>query len=196
MIQWNIAYYYSLKIFCYFLLSQTTIAWVCTGHLLIIWNGAVAEKTKFLMVGTQQLLRRLPSKISISFLGKEITPDSSAKHLGIILDNNLTYDQHIHQLTSSCMTKLCQINRVKNSFDRDTLCTIISALVLSKLFYMLYSLVKHNCHKHQEASSCSEFRVQNHHKNKEIWAHNTCVTRDQMATSKWASPLQRHCNDI
>ena len=54
---------------------------------------------------------------------------------GIILDNNLTYDQHIHQLTSSCMTKLCQINRVKNSFDRDTLCTNISALVLSKLFY-------------------------------------------------------------
>ena len=87
------------------------------------------------MVGTQQLLRRLPSEISISFLGKEITPVSSAKDLGIILDNNLTYDQHIHQLTSSCMTKLCQINRVKNSFDRDTLCTIISALVLSKLFY-------------------------------------------------------------
>ena len=33
------------------------------------------------------------------------------------------------------MAKLCQINRVKNSFDRNTLCTIISALVLSKLFY-------------------------------------------------------------
>ena len=33
------------------------------------------------------------------------------------------------------MTNLCQINRVKNSFDRDTLRTIISALVLSKLFY-------------------------------------------------------------
>ena len=33
------------------------------------------------------------------------------------------------------MTKLCQINRVKNSFDRDTLRTIISTLVLSKLLY-------------------------------------------------------------
>ena len=33
------------------------------------------------------------------------------------------------------MSKLCQINRVKNSFDRDTLRTIISALVLSKLFF-------------------------------------------------------------
>ena len=92
-------------------------AWCCKNQLLIN-----PEKTKFLMVGTQQLLRRLPSEISISFLGKEITPVSSAKDLGIILDNNLTYDQHIHQLTSSCMTKLCQINRV-------------SALVLSKLFY-------------------------------------------------------------
>ena len=48
------------------------------------------------MVGTQQLLRRLPHEISISFLRKEITPVSSAKDLGVILDNNLTYDQHIH----------------------------------------------------------------------------------------------------
>ena len=84
---------------------------------------------------TQQVLHALPNEISISLLGKEITPVSSAKDLGILLDNNLTYDQHIHQLTSSCMTKLCQTNRVKNSFDRDTLRTIISALVQSKLFY-------------------------------------------------------------
>ena len=77
-------------------------AWCCKNQLLIN-----PEKTKFLMVGTQQLLRRLPSEISISFLGKEITPVSSAKDLGIILDINLTYDQHIHQLSSSCMTKLC-----------------------------------------------------------------------------------------
>ena len=93
------------------------------------------EKTKFLMVGTQQLLRRLPNEIAISFLGKEITPVSNAKDLGIILDNNLNYDQHTT--------------------------------------------------KHQEASSWSEFRVQNHHKNKEIWAHNTSVSRDQMTTGKF-----------
>ena len=105
-------------------------AWCCKNQLLIN-----PEKTKFLMVGTQQLLRRLPNEIAISFLGKEIIPISSAKDLGIILDNNLTYDQHIHQIISSCMAKLCQINRVKNSFDSNTLCTIISALVLIKLFY-------------------------------------------------------------
>ena len=35
--------------------------------------------------------------VRIYFLGKEITPVSSAKDLGIILNNNLTYDQHIYQ---------------------------------------------------------------------------------------------------
>ena len=33
------------------------------------------------------------------------------------------------------MSKLCQINCVKGSFHKDTLCLIIPALVLSKLFY-------------------------------------------------------------
>ena len=33
------------------------------------------------------------------------------------------------------MSKLCQINRVKNSFDSNTLQLFISALVMSKLFY-------------------------------------------------------------
>ena len=68
-------------------------AWCCKNQLLIN-----PEKTKLLMVRTQQLLRRLPNEIAISFLGKVITPVCSARDLGIILDNNLTYDQHIHNL--------------------------------------------------------------------------------------------------
>ena len=51
------------------------------------------------------------------------------------MDCNLTYDDHISKLTASCMSKLCQINRVKNSFDSNTLPLIISASVMSKLFY-------------------------------------------------------------
>ena len=57
------------------------------------------------MVGTQQLLPKLPNENAIPFLGKAITPVCSARDLGIILDNSLTYDQHIHQITLSCMAK-------------------------------------------------------------------------------------------
>ena len=44
-------------------------------------------------------------------------------------------DCHISKLVSSCMAKLSQINRVKHSFDKETLTLIISALVISKLTY-------------------------------------------------------------
>ena len=48
---------------------------------------------------------------------------------------NLTYDEHVTQVTSKCIGSLCQINCVKYLFDKDTLVTIISSLVFSKLLY-------------------------------------------------------------
>ena len=81
------------------------------------------------------MLQKLPEDMSLIFLGKLITPVTTAKDLSVTLDCNLTYDDHTNKLTASCMSKLCQINRVKNSFDSNTLQLIISALVMSKLFY-------------------------------------------------------------
>lgn len=93
------------------------------------------EKTKFLLIGTRQLLGNLLEEMTISFLGKEIIPVLNAKDLGLTLDNHLTYDKHIRNVISAAMSKLCQISRVKDSFDSDTLRTIISAIVMSKLYY-------------------------------------------------------------
>ena len=82
-----------------------------------------------------QLPQRLPDKMALSFLEEEINPVSRAKGLGVTLDRNLTYDDHISELTTPCLSKLCQTNRVKDSFDNYTLKVIISALVMSKLYY-------------------------------------------------------------
>ena len=71
----------------------------------------------------------------VSFLGKSLEPVASAKDLGVTLDSHLTYDCHISNVVSSCMAKLCQINRVKNSFDGKTLEQLISSLVFSKMLY-------------------------------------------------------------
>ena len=77
----------------------------------------------------------MPSPMTHSFLGKDIIPVFSAKDLGVILDSHLTYNDHIKNLVSSCTSKLCQINRVKDSFDKETLKLISSSLVICKLFY-------------------------------------------------------------
>ena len=64
-------------------------------------------------------------------------PFSSAKDLGVTLDSHLIYDCHIAKLVSSCMTKLCQINRFKDTFDNNTLLAIIGDLVISELLYFI-----------------------------------------------------------
>ena len=55
-----------------------------------------------------------------------IVPADTAKDLGVILDSNLTYDEHIINAASSCMSRLAQINRVKHVFDKHTLLMIIT----------------------------------------------------------------------
>ena len=45
--------------------------------------------------GRPQLLRRLPP-LSVTFLGKEISPVPVAKDLGVFIDKTLSYNEHIY----------------------------------------------------------------------------------------------------
>ena len=71
----------------------------------------------------------------VNLLGEALIPVESAKDLGLTLDKNLTFDEHIVKTISSCMSILYQINHVKHAFDRQTLIIVINSLVFSKLFY-------------------------------------------------------------
>ena len=61
----------------------------------------------------------------LSLLGKDISPVQSAKDLGVSLDSNLTFDDHIKTTVSEC---LAQISRVKHCLGRMSLLTMINAL--------------------------------------------------------------------
>ena len=80
-------------------------------------------------------MKQLNADITISFMEKVLKPEDSVEDLGITLDNHLSYDNHISKLVSSCMYKLCQINRVRENFDKETLKTMITSLVINKLLY-------------------------------------------------------------
>ena len=103
--------------------------WCCQNSLLI--NPA---KTKILLVGVPQLLRKLPPT-SISLLGKEITPVPVAKDLGVYIDQSLTYNDHVAKTTSNCIFKLVQISRIKHLLDRKTLLLLMNAFVFSTMYY-------------------------------------------------------------
>ena len=107
---------------------RRTCSWCCQNSLLIS-----ADKTKILIIGVPQLLRRVPSVTSI--LGKEITPVPVARDLGVFIDQYLTYDEHLTQTAAKCLCKLVQINKIKHLLDKETLLLLINAFVFSKLFY-------------------------------------------------------------
>ena len=66
---------------------------------------------------------------------RELLQVPSGKDLGVILDNNLTYGDHITKNVSLRFSRLVQINRVKHAFNKKILINIIYTLVFSKLLY-------------------------------------------------------------
>ena len=108
---------------------QRICQWTFTNKLLLN-----PDKTKFVIFGSRPLVSKIEG-LHLSLLGKELTPAKSAKDLGVTLDSNLTYDNHVTKTVSTCMSRLGQINRVKHVLDRDTLTIVVNCLVFSKLFY-------------------------------------------------------------
>ena len=118
---------------------RRTCSWCCQNSLLIS-----ADKTKILIIGVPQLLRRVPS-VAISILGKEITPVPVARDLGVFIDQYLTYDEHLTQTAAKCLCKLVQINRIKHLLDKETLLLLINALSLASYsIVLLYFLIRVN----------------------------------------------------
>ena len=60
---------------------QRIATWCCTHNLLIN-----PDKTKLLLLGTPQMLARVPEGFGVTLLGKETPPSRSAKDLGVIVD--------------------------------------------------------------------------------------------------------------
>ena len=81
-----------------------------------------------------QLLSELPTT-SVRTLGKEITPSTVAKDLGIYIDQSLTYNEQIAKTFSTCLHELVQINKIKHLLDKETILLLVSSFVFSKLFY-------------------------------------------------------------
>ena len=74
-----------------------------------------------LIVGSRQMMQQIQIPPNINFISKNLIPITEVKDLGVFLDSFLSYDKHNQALSSSCISKLGQINRMKHLFDQKTL---------------------------------------------------------------------------
>ena len=103
--------------------------WCCLNHLLIN-----PEKAKFCLFGSQQMLSQV-SIPPLTFLGKTIHVEVPIKDLGVILDRNLSFTEHVDTLASNLVKKLCTLSRIRHILDTSAMSIVINSLVFSMLFY-------------------------------------------------------------
>ena len=58
-----------------------------------------------------------------------------AKNLGVWLDENLNFKTHISKVVSSCYKVLREISKIKSFLSKESLNTLVTSLILSKLDY-------------------------------------------------------------
>ena len=99
------------------------------GALLISYS-LILGKPNLILFGMRQLLSKILD-VRVPFLSQNLAPVPLVKDLGIILDSNLTFNEHVKTLTSSLISSMCQISKVRHLFQ----ISILNCLVFSKLFY-------------------------------------------------------------
>ena len=93
-----------------------------------------ADKTKIMIISPPSLKEKII--VNGTFIkGKCIRFVTSAKNLGIILDNELSFETHIQKLAESCLSTIYKISRIKHFLSKEHLKTLVTSLVLSKLDY-------------------------------------------------------------
>ena len=104
------------------------------------------EKSEFMLLGTRNRLNKInESNVDIRIKGMQLKRVKKCKHLGIIIDENLTWRDHIINIQKKTGTGLHMLKTVKQHVNKDTVLLemIYNAIVSSHLNYC--DIVWDNC---------------------------------------------------
>ena len=93
------------------------------------------KKTKYVIFGTRNKLEHAAQDLNITIGGDKLEKVSSMKYLGVILDDLLTFDEHISDIYTKSSQKLGILRRSRDYLDANTSLTLYKSLVLPHLDY-------------------------------------------------------------
>ena len=115
------------------------------------------NKTEFLIIGTSQQLSKLNNPTLAFDSSTTISPVTSARNLGIVFDNHLSFNAQITALSKSCFYHIRDLRRIRDTLDFTTACTIATSLVHSKLDYcnsLYHNLPAYQLDRLQSIQNC------------------------------------------
>ncbi|KAM9531127.1 uncharacterized protein ACWYII_042538 isoform 2-T2 [Salvelinus alpinus] len=128
-----------LEVYCR--TDQQCICLMCTmdehkGHDTVSAAAARTEKQRQLGMSQQKVQQRFQEREKeLKELQQAVESFKSAKNLGVILDNTLSFSTNIKAVTRSCRFMLYNIRRVRPCLTQEAAQVLIQALVISRLDY-------------------------------------------------------------
>lgn len=99
-------------------------AWMASNRLRL------NLETQYLWLGLRELLAML-DKAQLAALLPALVESTSARDLGVIINTELLFDQHVSKLSQSCFFQLCRLRAIRQSLMPATLTTLVHAFVYS-----------------------------------------------------------------
>lgn len=107
-------------------------AWAVSNSLLLN-----AKKTKYMILGTKNQTLQIANFCPKLFIGGEaVERVIEARNLGLILDEQLRFENHVSEMVRNCFYRLKVIYKIRNYLSTDLRIMLVDSLVLSKFNYV------------------------------------------------------------
>ncbi len=116
-----------------------------------------ANKTKYVIFGNRHILNTKPN-LNLHVGISKIERVDEMKYLGVILDEHLTFDQHINYIIHKSSKKLGVLRRAREYLNKTTKILLYKSLILPHLDYcdLIYMCTKEeNLAKLQQIQNCA-----------------------------------------
>ena len=100
-------------------------------------------KTEFMLIGSRQRLSTLAVSPMITIYDDQVSQVTTAKSLGVTIDNKLDWSSHIDELTKKVASGTGAIKRIRHLVPQATLLLIHQALIQPHFGY--FNFVWGNC---------------------------------------------------
>ena len=89
-------------------------------------------KTEFMLIGSRQKLNSLSAIPALEINGSQLNRVNFIKSLGVLIDENLTWSNHVNAITKKISSGIGSIKRISHYVPPATLHTIYHGLVQSR----------------------------------------------------------------
>ena len=113
---------------------------VVNAELGCIFDWLVANKLSLNMNKSNSMIikprqKKLPKKIQLNVNGEHLNESNYAKYLGVLIDNNLTWKQHIQHVNTNVAKSIEILAKMRHFVPNDILRNIYNAFISPHINY-------------------------------------------------------------